>query len=115
MGVALHDVRHSSQWASEMSERCPYCHLNFAVAKRHLMSKDWLTQLVAWCAYQQHLEECPPIVTREGEERLVDAICDYRQSGRKAGLDKKGGERCGSPDVFKGPSCPVVGRFPTRN
>jgi len=98
-----------------VSEHCPYCRLNFAVAKRHLMSKDWLAQLIAWQALQQHLENCPPIVNREGEERLVDAICNYRQSGREAGLDRKGGGKCGEADVFKGPSCPVVGRCPTRN
>ena len=31
-----------------------------------------------------------------------------------AGLDQGGGGRCAT-DVLKGPSCPVVGRFPTRN
>jgi len=62
-----------------MNEHCPYCGLDF-VTLRNAAPGDPI-----WTGLSYHLANCPPIVTEEGQERLINALCGLKESGRRAG------------------------------
>ena len=68
-----------------MPEHCRYCGLCFETVREALATDSIHVGL------GHHLLNCPPIVSEDGELRLVDALCDYRQSGKKTGLGQGGG------------------------
>lgn len=89
-----------------MSESCPRCGLVFETVRTALETDSVRVGLA------HHLAKCPPIVTREGQERLVDAICGYKQSGKEV---KGGGVKCGEADVAHKPSRSMAYRRPDIN